>query len=52
MDRHITLLIKLLEWYWDNKRASFNKWETISLETKQMWINYYIYNYLKYNIRY
>ena len=45
MDKHINILIKLLKWYWDEKPLW---WDTLSLSKKHTYINYYIYNRLKY----
>lgn len=48
MDKHINILIKLLDWYWDEKPLWWdNKWDTLSLSKKHTYINYYIYNRLK-----
>lgn len=49
MDKHIDLLTRLLEWYWDNHETELvKKWDNLSEEhIKQVLLEVYIYDKLR-----
>ena len=48
MNKHLDILTKLLEWYWDNDINDLaNKWDNLSEHSKQVMLEMYIYDKLR-----
>ncbi len=48
MNKHLDLLIQLLEWYWDEAENELvEKWDNLSEHSKQVMLEMYIYDKLR-----